>query len=143
LLSIASVAGARFGEISRQLALTDDPRTDAFSAKGLECTVSGGHGMGADSVVKATYFEFWYAMGSTGPVDSVEMNVLETRLFDRSMEGMVWCTSITDADGGSVRHLQLSPEQVVEKNGSTERARELSIIAVNSGSNDVTTDCKF
>jgi hypothetical protein len=99
--------------------------------------------MGADSVVKATYFEFWYAMGSTGPVDSVEMNVLETRLFDRSMEGMVWCTSITDADGGSVRHLQLSPEQVVEKNGSTERARELSIIAVNSGSNDVTTDCKF
>jgi hypothetical protein len=120
LLSAASVAGSRVGEVSRQL-----QRANAYT--GLECSVGTAHG---PSDLEATYFEYWYAMGSDGPVDPYQQNVIETRIFDEGMKGMVWCTSIKNEDGNPTRHL-------------TETARELGIIAVNSGSATVQTKCKF
>jgi hypothetical protein len=122
LLSAASVAGSRVGEVSRQL-----NRAERLAASGLECSVSTAHG---PSDLEATYFEYWYAMGSEGPIDPYQQNVIETRIFDEGMKGMVWCTSIQNEDGTGTRHL-------------TETARELGILAVNSGSATVQTKCKF
>jgi hypothetical protein len=122
LLSAASVAGSRVGEVSRQL-----NRAEALAAQGLECSVSTAHG---SSDLEATYFEYWYAMGSEGPVDQFQQNVIETRIFNEAMKGMVWCTRIENEDGTGTRHL-------------TETARELGILAVNSGSATVQTKCKF
>jgi hypothetical protein len=124
LLSAASVAGSRVGEVSRQL---HEHRIKALEGSDLECSVSTAH---APSDLEATYFEYWYAMGSEGPVDPYQMNVIETKIFDEGMKGMVWCTSIQNEDGTGTRHL-------------TETARELGILAVNSGSATVQTKCKF
>jgi hypothetical protein len=125
LLSAASVAGSRVGEVSRQL-----QRAPALAALGLECSVSSAH---TPSDLEATTFEYWYAMGSEGPVDPYQMNVIETKIFDEGMNGMVWCTRIqneTVQNENNTRHL-------------TETARELGIIAVNSGAATVQTKCKF
>jgi hypothetical protein len=123
LLSTASSAGGRVGEISRQL--TNHKRTDALMALGLECSISTTH---VSSELEDTYFEYWYAMGTRGPVDPIELNVIETKIFNEAVNGMVWCTSVKDEDG--TRHL-------------TETARDLGIISVNSGSADIQTKCKF
>jgi hypothetical protein len=122
LLSATSVAGSRVGEVSRQL-----NRAQALAASGLECSVSTAHG---PSALEATYVEYWYAMGSEGPMDPYQMNVIETKIFDEGMKGMVWCTSTQNEDGTPTRHL-------------TETARELGILAVNSGSATEQTKCKF
>jgi hypothetical protein len=122
LLSAASVAGARFGEISRQLTRVED-----LAASGLECTVQTVH---AFSEMEDTYFEYWYAMGSDGPVDPYQLNAIETKIFMEAMKGMSWCTSIKKENGDPTRHL-------------TERARELGIISVNSASATTQTKCKF
>jgi hypothetical protein len=116
---LLSAAGSRVGEVTRQL-----NRAEALTAKGLECSVATAHG---PSDLEATLFEYWYAMGSEGPVDQFQQNVIETRIFDEAMKGMVWCTRIQNE---TRRHL-------------TETARELGIIAVNSGSATVQTKCKF
>jgi hypothetical protein len=127
LLSTASVAGARVGEISRQL--QNSRAEDVIASSGLECTVSTTH---APSESEGTFFEYWYAMGTRGPVDPDELNIIETKIFNQAMLGMVWCTSVKPEDraGDSTRHL-------------AETARDLGIIAVNSGSADIQTKCKF
>lgn len=122
LLSAASVAGSRVGEVSRQL-----NRAEKLAASGLECTVSTVH---SPSDLEGIYFEYWYAMGTEGPMDAYQMNVVETKIFDEGMKGMVWCTSLKNEDGTGTRHL-------------TETARDLGILAVNGGLATVQTKCKF
>jgi hypothetical protein len=142
-VAASALAGAADEQSSRHMRTQD--RTDAFDTDELLCQIGLGHDEDG-SKVQRIEFEYWYAIGSGSNVTETELNILETILFYQSMQtGMVWCTSET-ASGipvGRERHLAVSAEEETARKLFTQRARELGIIAVNSGPKDNITECKF
>ena len=117
-------------------------RTSTYDSEGLICQI-GRHHTGDSTMVRVD-FNFYYAMGIRGEVDSNEMLDLEEALFKTVKDDMLWCWKEKSemADSGNDRRLSVAKE--ASRQRFTQAARDLGIIAFTPGKMDEQLDdCKL
>jgi hypothetical protein len=75
--------------------------------------------------------EFWYAVGTSGPLTALSLFKLEQVLYTSIDEATLWCT-------------QIAPFGIVEGNRAlSEEIQRLGVLTITPGLPDVPTECKF
>jgi hypothetical protein len=88
-------------------------------------------GIGDEVAHENVDVEFWYAVGTSGPLTTLNLFKLEQVLYTSIEEATLWCT-------------QIPPFNVVEGNRVlSEEIPRLGVLTVTPGLPDVPTECKY
>jgi hypothetical protein len=74
--------------------------------------------------------EFWYAVGTSGPLTALKLFKLEQALYTSIEEATLWCT-------------QIAPFDVEGNRALSEETPRLGVLTITPGLPDVPTECKY
>lgn len=123
-------------------------RTSQYDTSNLNCQIGTKRPKNAD--LSYQDFEYWYAMGTTGDIDSMKMFNLEQLLYNNVEDDMVWCwEEANDTNKSATKPTQgvrrdRKQRLVAEKKilGMVD-SRNLNIITFTPGSMDKETSRKY